>query len=155
MRQPHWGPVVEAAPGGPPRGADTLTNPVLLGSLLVPLGFQAHVRQDSSIGLGSLPLARRDIDRLRQILQLQRRLLVDVTAPARVRRSLAHRSVFRETLTWLEIHGDAPSVVESWRAFVAESAVTPRPAPLEEREAARPRRRRRRRRGRFRRPPVP
>src|SRR4029450_12454717 len=49
---------------------ERLTNPILLGWLLVPRGFQAHVREDSSIGLGSLPLARRDVDRLRQILQL-------------------------------------------------------------------------------------
>lgn len=133
------------------RRFETLTNPILLGSLLVPLGFQAHVRQDSSIGLGSLPLARRDIDRLRQILQAQRRLLVDVTAPERVRRSLAHRNVFPEALTWLEIHGNAPSVIESWRSFVAESAPIHRLAHVD--EAVRPRRRRRRR-GRFRRPPV-
>jgi len=134
---------------------ERLTNPILLGSLLVPLGFQAHVREDSSIGLGSLPLARRDVDRLRQILQLQRRLLGDVTAPARVRRGLAHRGVFPEGLTWLEIHGDTPGIVESWRSFVVESAAGYGPPTLEDGDGSRPkRRRRRRRRGRYRRPPV-
>lgn len=135
-----------------PRG-ETLTNPILLGSLLVPLGFQAHVRQDSLIGLGSLPLARRDIERLRQILLAQRRLLVDVTAPERIRRSLAQRSVFPEALTWLDIHGNAPSVIESWRAFAAESAATRRRPHWEEGQPVRPKRRRRRR-GRFHRPPA-
>jgi poly(A) polymerase len=134
---------------------ERLTNPILLGSLLVPLGFQAHVREESSIGLGALPLARRDVDRLRQILQLQRRLLGDVTAPARVRRGLAHRGVFAEALTWLEIHGDTPGIVESWRSFVVESAAVYGPPTLADGDGARPtRRRRRRRRGRYRRPPV-
>ena len=134
---------------------ERLTNPILLGSLLVPLGFQAHVREDSSIGLGSLPLARGDVDRLRQILQVQRRLLGDVSAPARVRRGLAHRGVFPEALTWLEIHGDTPGIVESWRSFVVESAAVYGPPTLEDGEGSRPKpRRRRRRRGRYRRPPL-
>ena len=134
-------------------GVERLTNPILLGSLLVPLGFQPHLRQDASIGLGMLPLARRDVDRLRQILQLQRRLVVDATAPARVRCGLAHRSAFPEALTWLEIHGNAPAASESWRSFLLESAAADRPH-VEQGDAASPRRRRRRRRGRFRRPPL-
>ena len=136
-------------------GVETLTNPILLGSLLVPLGFQAHIRQDSSIGLGILPLARRDVDRLRQILQLQRRLVVDVTAPARVRHGLAHRSAFPEALTWLEIHGNAPAASESWRSFVLDSGAAYTPQ-MDGGDAARPRRRRRRRRrNRLPHPPVP
>jgi poly(A) polymerase len=131
----------------------TLTNAILLGSLLVPLGFQPHWREGASVGLGNLPLARRDVERLRHILQLQRRLVADVTAPARVRRSLIHRSAFSDALTWLTIHGHAPAAVESWHAFVTESAshhhgVT---RGTEEGETAPRRRRRRRRRGRFRR----
>ena len=132
---------------------DGLTNAILLGSLIVPLGFQAHVRQDSTANLGTLPLARRDVERLRQIVYLQRRLLVDVTAPARVRRGLTHRSAFPEALTWLEIHGDAPAVVESWRLFLTESATAHGPTPVDEGGAPHPRRRRRRRR-RYPRPPV-
>jgi hypothetical protein len=93
------------------------------------------------------------VERLRHILQLQRRLVADVTAPARVRRSLIHRSAFSDALTWLTIHGHAPAAVESWHAFVTESAshhhgVT---RGTEEGETAPRRRRRRRRRGRFRR----
>ena len=71
----------EAAP-------DTLTNAILLGSLLVPLRHIAastgHAasragrrasRKEPRLSLGMLPLARRDVERLRQILGLQRRLL--------------------------------------------------------------------------------
>lgn len=133
---------------------DGLTNAILLGSLIVPLGFQAHLRQDASVGLGVLPLARRDVERLRQILSLQRRLLMDATAPARVRRGVAYRGAFPEALTWLDMHGDAPSVVESWRSFMTETAATYRPTSVEEGGAPHPRRRRRRRRGRLRHPPV-
>ena len=65
---------------------ETLTNPVLLGSLLVPLGLSPQMGRpayvESASGrrrpaiprMGSLPLARRDVERLRQILGLQRRL---------------------------------------------------------------------------------
>jgi len=134
---------------------DALTNPILLGSLIVPLGFQAHVREDSSVGLGALPLARRDVERLRQILQLQRRLLVDVTAPDRIRRGLVHRSAFPEALAWLEIHGGAPAAAESWRSFLVASAAAHGPSLTEFGAGPRPRRRRRRRRHRsFHRPPV-
>ena len=71
--------------------------------------------------LGDLPLARRDVERLRQILGLQRRLR-DLTASARAQRALAHRGIFREALTWMEIHGDAPEVVEHWKAIIDEGA---------------------------------
>src|SRR5262249_36834757 len=67
---------------------DTLTNPILLGSLLVPLGIPLHAEHHAAqtedagnekrhrppaLKLGELPLARGDVDRLRQILSLQRR----------------------------------------------------------------------------------
>jgi tRNA nucleotidyltransferase/poly(A) polymerase len=135
---------------------EVLSNPILLGSLLVPLGFKAHWREDSSVGLGNLPLARRDVERLRQILQLQRRLVADVTAPARVRRGLVHRSAFPEALTWLDIHGHAPAALEAWRSFMAESASArgASPHPADESDVPRRRRRRRRRRGRLHRPPL-
>ena len=65
---------------------ETLTNPVLLGSFLVPLGLSPQLGRPAYVELstgkrrpaipkmGSLPLARRDVERLRQILGLQRRL---------------------------------------------------------------------------------
>jgi len=58
---------------------ETLTNTILLGTLLVPIGVplgEQDARGDvgATPRLGSLPLARKDIERLRQILGLQRRL---------------------------------------------------------------------------------
>ncbi|MGE5243657.1 MAG: hypothetical protein ACM3SQ_05480 [Betaproteobacteria bacterium] len=143
---------------------ETLTNPILLGTLLVPLGLRPHdghrepARPRPEDGtaegarrpgprLGELPLARRDVERLRQLLGLQRRLR-EVGAGQRAQRGLVHRSSFRDALTWLEIHGGAADVTEHWAALAASGA------PAEAAEAAgqpppgpRRRRRRRRRRG--------
>jgi poly(A) polymerase len=156
---------------------DTLSNAILLGSLLVPLGISLHPpRAHSRVGagsdqdqtrvrpgsdpervskrppiprLGNLPLARRDVERLRQIVGVQRRMR-DLSASPRAQRALAQRGIFREALTWLEIHG-APEVAAHWKAILAE-----RGEPEATAEGAEPqppsfprRRRRRRRRRRF------
>ncbi|MEO8258457.1 MAG: poly(A) polymerase [Acidobacteriota bacterium] len=171
---------------------DTLTNAILLGSLIGPLGLvgpgraldsraSSHAtppgerragdgsQRDDRTGpgtaaaanrrdrhrptgprLGELPLARRDIERLRQILGLQRRLR-DVTASPRTRRALTHRSIFREALTWLDIHGAVPEIVEQWRLLLAETDTSEEIAGEEvPPEEIAPRRRRRRRRRRDR-----
>jgi poly(A) polymerase len=138
---------------------DTLTNAVLLGSLLVPLGHtmrtlspapvpDGDLRREPRLSLGMLPLARRDVERLRQVLGLQRRL-TDMTLSARAKRALMHRGPFREALTWLEIHGAAPDLLEHWRGFVEAAGAY---EGDEGAPAAGPprRRRRRRRRGSFR-----
>src|SRR5438132_10703654 len=70
---------------------DTLTNPILLGTLLEPLGLTFN-RNEAPPRLGALPLARRDVERLRQILGLQRRLR-DVAAAPRAQRAVAHRGI--------------------------------------------------------------
>ena len=133
---------------------DTLTNPILLGSLLVPLGILlgSGRSKEPLPKLGSLPLARRDVERLRQILGLQRRMR-DVTASSRAQRALAHRSLFPETLTWFEIHGGDPDTVARWKTIVAQGLVEGEDLPVEGRELG-PRRRRRRRRRRRPLPPV-
>jgi poly(A) polymerase len=149
---------------------DTLSNPILLGSLLTPLGISLHPpRQQPAAAesqtarrhpplprLGALPLARRDVERLRQIMSLQRRLH-DLAASPRAQRALLHRSMFLEALTWLEIHGGEPDLVAHWRALLDEQAGSARHAEEESTEAigneSPPRRRRRRRRRRFR--PAP
>jgi poly(A) polymerase len=163
---------------------DTLTNAILLGSLIGPLGLapgqgrspegrsshqggpdDRHPQTDGSgpagRRLGDLPLARRDIERLRQILVLQRRLR-DLTSSPRAKRGVANRTIFREALTWLEIHGSVPEVVDQWKALLADtdaSGVPPGEASGEvtgdatRSEPTAPRRRRRRRRRRFR--PAP
>jgi poly(A) polymerase len=138
---------------------ESLTNAILLGSLLVPLGHtirslspapvpEGDFRREPRLSLGMLPLARRDVERLRQILGLQRRL-VDMNLSPRARRALMHRGPFREALTWLEIHGNAPEVVEHWRGFI-EAAATFEEGSDAAADGPLPKRRRRRRR---RRPP--
>jgi len=154
---------------------ETLTNAILLGSLLVPLGLvpphaRPHARHTDraladdaeeiveerrpsapAFKLGTLPLARRDVERLRQILGLQRRLL-DVGASPRAQRALTHRSIFREALTWLEIHGRAPDIVEHWITVLAERGAEEPVMPPADGEPPVHRRRRRRRRRRPRMP---
>jgi len=133
---------------------EALTNAVLLGTLLVPVGYdfrqppvvfddEGRPKKEPAWSLGLLPLARRDVERLRHILSLQRRLL-DLHLSPRARRALMHRGPFREALTWLEIHGHAPEALEHWRGFI-EAART---FEGEEGGDAQPPRRRRRRRRR-------
>ena len=129
---------------------ETFSNAVLLGSLLAPLGFTALPtrRTDAVPRLGSLPLARRDVERLRQALGLQRRLLDDSAHP-RSKRALTHRHIFRDALTWLEIHGNVPELVAHWHTIVAERGNEPPGPEGLEAEPHRFRRRRRRRRRRY------
>ena len=136
------------------RNPESLANAILLGSLLIPLGLldQHHGRtKDLGARFGILPLARRDVEFLRQILILQRHLR-DANASPRHRRGIMHRTAFPAALMWLELHGRTPALVESWRALRAESATpTPEGANLTPAPDM-PRRRRRRRRRR--RPPF-
>jgi poly(A) polymerase len=104
---------------------DTLTNPILAGTLLVPLGLAGPQRRYSAdalerkIELGVLPMPRRDVERLHQILALQPRLL-DLRAPFRAQRAVLHRHVLAEALTWLEIHGGRPDVLAHWRSLAEQ-----------------------------------
>jgi tRNA nucleotidyltransferase/poly(A) polymerase len=186
----------------------TLRNPILLGTMLLPLGLmpkKSHSRfdddddeagdtdgnrepgeaQDGSDGasqdapmrldqavksksrfkrppkepilkIGSLPIARGDTERLRQILSLQSRI-ADLEMSPRAKRSLMHRGPFEDALTWFEIHGNAPAVLEHWKGFIEalgpEALHPPAPepgaSPAEGRAPGANRRRRgRRRRGR-------
>jgi poly(A) polymerase len=126
---------------------ETLTNAILLGSLLVPLGIPlgSGRPKEPLPKLGALPLARRDVERLRQILGLQRRLL-DIAAGSRAERALAHRSIFPEALTWFEIHGGDAATVEKWKAVLAQEPVAGEDLAVEVPEFVARRRRRRRRR---------
>ena len=167
-----------------PSTPETLTNAVLLGSLIVPLGISLHPPREGRVGpaapvgrvgqvgkdtatdaepraprrppglkLGELPLARRDVERLGQIIQMQRRLR-DLGANPKAQRALVHRHIFHEAFTWLEIHGGPPDLVEHWRAIteeVAEEIAATPPSPDAQPGEMPPpsgRRRRRRRRGR-------
>jgi poly(A) polymerase len=130
-----------------------LTNAILLGSLLVPIGHPLRVplpagdyvgdpRKEPRIVLGMLPLARRDVDHLRHILQMQRRLL-DTSLSPRGRAALRHRSAFAEALTWLDVHGGVPEIVDEWRRSAEQD---PAAAGSDATPDVRRRRRRRRRR---------
>ena len=179
----------EAAPA-------TLRNPVLLGTVLIPLGLMPRQERryvepaidqhgesdDDNAGnlvhpprkakfrrppkepilkIGLLPIARGDTERLRQLLSLQSRI-ADLETSPRAKRALMHRGPFEDALTWFEIHGNAPPVLEHWKGFIeAVNAEGPRPPeegggeqPGEDGQRRR-RRRGRRRRGRrgFKRPP--
>ncbi len=130
-----------------------LSNALLLGSFVSPFTAVERPRgrpprdplakRPPEVALGVLPVARRDLEQLRQILDLQRRLADERLSP-RARRALMHRSPFEAALTWMAIHGQTPELVESWRTDADAAAASAEPD--------RPRRSRRRRR-RRRRPP--
>jgi hypothetical protein len=112
--------------------------------------------------IGMLPIARGDTERLRQILSLQGRI-ADLEMSPRAKRSLMHRGPFEDSLTWFEIHGHAPAVLEHWKGFIEALGDEAKHPPAEGEAGQQPpgdgtgrrRRRGRRRRGRrgFKRPP--
>ena len=120
---------------------------------VVPLGLAGGPRRfhadglERRVELGILPIPRRDVERLHQVLALQPRLL-DLRAPFRAQRGVLHRHVLGEALTWLDIHGQRPEVLEHWRSLQAQPGPgTPVPDADNAGNVAafRPRRRRRRR----------
>jgi poly(A) polymerase len=158
-----------------------LTNAILIGSLLVPAGLlgRGPAPRDphpDKIAFGMLTVARKDIERLRHLVQMLPKLADPMLAP-RVARGLTHRPAFADTLLWMEIHGDSPDMVERWKETAAEDAAQrqvahgahhaahhasghphhPHPAGREGGDdgAPRPRRRRRRRRRGRGGPPKP
>jgi poly(A) polymerase len=140
---------------------DSLTNAILAGTLLHPIGLiNARTRfhadaLERRVELGLLPIPRRDVERLQQIFSMIPRLL-ETQAPARTQRALLHRSSAPEALTWLEIHGDRPDVVAHWRDLQREQTDhLPEVAMVADGPPALPFRRRRRRRRAPRRNPWP
>ena len=135
---------------------DALTNAVLVGTMLIPQGLLRPRRRRGEEGvagpvpspLGVLPVARRDIERLGQVVALQRRLL-DLDAPLRARTGVMVKHAFDDALTWLDVHGDAPEAVAHWRALVESRGTANEGTPsAQDAEAGAPPRRRRRRRRR-------
>jgi poly(A) polymerase len=97
-----------------------------------------------------LPFARRDLDRLRLVLQAQRRLR-DVHRSSGVKHSLAGRTYFDDAVRWLEIHGgaDGQALAAHWRSLDLGDVPpphAPHPETPADAEPPRPRRKRRRRR---------
>lgn len=148
----------------------SLTNPILVGALVGPLGLLPaearpaarparpvppgkRIREPLSerVAIGMLPLARRDVDRFRHMTMLIPRLNEQALS-MRQQRSLVHRPAFDETLTWLEIFGTDPDLIEVWKEQKAEHGGTAPDGAPEAAADGRPARlrRRRRRRGRGR-----
>jgi poly(A) polymerase len=124
---------------------DGLSNAILLGTMLVPLGVRLGGRVAPSSGHEpdaaadegaapdepldtnaekktlsglSLSFARRDVDRLRLILLAQRRLH-DVHRSPGVKHALAGRAYFEDALRWVEIHGgtEGQALAAHWRSL--------------------------------------
>ncbi len=145
---------------------DTLTNTVLLGSLVAPIGWPRRRRRREPTDvespapgpaptLGALPVARRDVERLDQLTSLQSRLADPDNLTPRTQRGLMHRAAFRDALTWLDVHGTQPEVVARWQALLAEEGRAPRLEPRAEAQGEDESVPRRRRRHRRRRRPIP
>jgi poly(A) polymerase len=149
-----------------PSAPADLTNAVLIGSLLQPLGIlapgagngRAREPHADRVNFGMLPVPRRDVERLRQIVDLAPRLVAPEIS-SRAARSLPHRPAFTDTLTWLEVHGDAPEILETWRQArqhrLAPAAGDQQPQAPDGQDPGLGRRRRRRRRRRRGRGPQP
>jgi hypothetical protein len=75
------------------------------------------------VSFGALPVARKDLDRLRHMLHTLPKLS-DPALPPRVARGLPGRPSFPDTLTWFEIFGGDAVVLEQWQALKVS-----RPAP--------------------------
>jgi poly(A) polymerase len=158
---------------------DTLTTTILVGSLLVPLGLMDEATRRFGVSeqwypaLGRLPVPRKDVERLVQLLSILPKMR-DIAQASRTQHALVHRGIFRDALTWLEIYGDDPDVVAHWRAALDEHPTAgqphrngpsgngqpgpngpngPFPSSPATGDALRPRRRRRRRRSHVR-PPA-
>jgi len=148
-------------------GEDEAAEPGNAKALPQPTSHKSRFKRppkEPILKIGSLPIARGDTERLRQILSLQSRI-ADLEMTPRAKRALMHRGPFEDALTWFEIHGNAPAVLEHWKGFIEalgpEALHPPAPepgAPLVDQRApgANRRRRGRRRRGRrggFNKPP--
>ena len=128
---------------------DTLSNAILLGSLVTPVQTidPTPPRRDARsapvrVLLGDLPVARRDVEHLRQVLALQP-LLTDPDLPPHKVRGILGRSSLPDALTWLEMQGSDPDALARWQDLAAHGL-----------RSGRARRRRRGRRGRSRRAPA-
>ncbi len=123
----------------------TLTNTILLGSLIQPvqpLDLTPRRRDDKrplDVTLGQLPVARRDVERLRQVLQLQPRLQ-DPELGSGALRAVLHRGAFDDAMTWLEVHGDDAGALDRWKELSASGG----PRRTAKKRRRRPRGRRRR-----------
>ena len=106
----------------------SLTNAILLGSFLNPvkqIDLRPQRQRDdpeARISIGQLPVAKKDVERLRQLLLLQPRLLKG-ELPSRVQKRLMHRSAFQEALSWMMIHTRDQEALDRWETLVAKHGI--------------------------------
>jgi poly(A) polymerase len=110
-----------------------LTNAVLIGALLMPLKLLdrppalvegATDRQHDRVSFGVLPVAKKDLERLRHVRQMLPRLNAS-DLPPRVVRGMIHRPSFDDALTWMEVFDGDPDVIERWRQARSQRAAHP------------------------------
>ena len=121
-----------------PAAPAELTNAVLVGAMLFPVGLLNRPRPDRGaadadehperVSFGALPVARKDLDRMRQVLQTLPRLS-DPALPPRVARGLPHRPSFPDALTWFEIFGGDAALVAHWKAAKVHRPHAPHHGP--------------------------
>jgi len=106
-----------------PAAPAELTTAILIGALLHPIGALHRRAPDRGaaddgaldrVSFGALPVARKDLDRLRHLLQTIPRL-TDPALPPRVARGLPHRPSFGDAVTWFEIFGDDADLAAHWK----------------------------------------
>jgi len=106
-----------------PAAPAELTTAILIGALLHPIGALNRRAPDRGadddggsdrVSFGALPVARKDLDRLRHLMQTIPRL-TDPALPPRVSRGLPHRPSFGDAVTWFEIFGDEPELAAHWK----------------------------------------
>ena len=103
-------------PSAPPE----FTNTLLIGALLEPLGALRRPTHSAGgphaerLSFGMLPVARKDVERLRQVAQMLPRL-ADPALPPRVARGITHRPAFIDAIEWLQVFGDDPGLVAHWK----------------------------------------
>jgi poly(A) polymerase len=111
-----------------------LTTAILIGALLHPIGALNRRAPDRGaaddmmpdrVSFGALPVARKDLDRLRHLLLTIPRL-VDPALPPRVARGLPNRPSFSDAVTWLEIFSNDPDQLAHWKQV--RTANPPRPS---------------------------
>ena len=140
----------------------TLRNPVLLGTLLIPLGLmprqerrsweeveeEPEVNGNVAEGVIRKPKFRRPpkepilkigmLPIARGDTERLRQLLSlqsrlgDMESSPRAKRALMHRGSFEEALTWFEIHGNSPAALEHWRGFIEALGDEAKHAPAED-----------------------
>jgi poly(A) polymerase len=135
-----------------PEAPPEFTNAVLIGALLEPLGLlRTSGSKDERVTFGTLPVARRDLERLRQVKLIVPRL-TQQDLPPRLERSLPLRPAFADAVTWLEVVANDPDGAAPWKRLRAARPAKSGGSKAAGESATKRRRRRRRRGGRRRKP---